>query len=219
MSGVNRLPPCSSSTTSGSKGGSTGSSNGSNLNGAWAQQQQQQQEAGQQQASPSPYADLLSGADSSSSIGSSSIGSSAGVLVSAGGVELTALGTKQQQQQQQQGPAAAAAVSIAGCSFAWGPDESSVLHDVDLSLPPGGLVMVVGPVGSGKSSLLAAVLGELVARPAAASGGAAAARDTSSGGGCGVSVAGSVAYTAQVGGCGMGVEGGVGAGCICAQSH
>ena len=64
-----------------------------------------------------------------------------------------------------------------------------MLHDVNLALPAGGLVMVVGPVGSGKSSLLAAILGELVAVQLA---GAAA-------GVGGVSVAGSVAYTAQVG--------------------
>jgi ATP-binding cassette subfamily C (CFTR/MRP) protein 1 len=80
-------------------------------------------------------------------------------------------------------------VSIQGCSFSWSPGDAPVLHDLQLQVTSGQLVMVVGPVGSGKSSLLAAVLGEMVATAAAAAGG---------GGSCRVAVAGSVAYTAQV---------------------
>jgi len=39
-----------------------------------------------------------------------------------------------------------------------------VLHDISLEAIKGQLVMVVGAVGSGKSSLIAALLGELHAR-------------------------------------------------------
>ncbi len=58
-------------------------------------------------------------------------------------------------------------------------DKSPVLKDVSLHIQPGQLVMVTGPVGSGKSSLLAAILGELHGAQAQ------------------VSCEGSVAYTAQ----------------------
>eukprot|EP00878_Enallax_costatus_P042594 GHUV01050002.1.p1 GENE.GHUV01050002.1~~GHUV01050002.1.p1 ORF type:complete len:255 (+),score=65.07 GHUV01050002.1:46-765(+) len=84
------------------------------------------------------------------------------------------------------------AIQISGSSFAWDKDlavSPAVLHDIRLEVPTGSLVIVVGPVGSGKSSLLNAVLGEMVA---------VAGRDGSSGRSP-VTVAGSVAYTAQVG--------------------
>lgn len=79
--------------------------------------------------------------------------------------------------------------------------------------------MVVGPVGAGKSSLLAAVLGEMVelrrladgsnAGSIAANGGVQAAQhqhgntgtSSSSSSGSAVVVAGEVAYTAQVRAC------------------
>ncbi|KAF8057290.1 Abcc2 [Scenedesmus sp. PABB004] len=79
------------------------------------------------------------------------------------------------------------AVRVAGGSFAWAPGAPPVLHDVSLEVPAGALVLIVGPVGAGKSSLLAALLGEMCALPSAADGGGASP----------VSVAGSVAYTAQ----------------------
>lgn len=53
------------------------------------------------------------------------------------------------------------------------------LKNINVDIRPGQLVMVTGPVGSGKTSLLAAILGEL------------------HGLGAHVSVAGSMAYTAQ----------------------
>ncbi|KAA8491694.1 Multidrug resistance-associated protein 1 [Porphyridium purpureum] len=46
-------------------------------------------------------------------------------------------------------------------SFSWGGDSGAVLKSVDLKIPEGSLVFVVGRVGSAKSSLLAALLGEL----------------------------------------------------------
>jgi ABC-type multidrug transport system fused ATPase/permease subunit len=79
------------------------------------------------------------------------------------------------------------AISISNGTFVWG-DEAPVLKDVTLRIPSGALVMVVGPVGSGKSSLLSALLGEMKAAP---------------GSGAGVEVRGQVAYTAQVGGYSM----------------
>ena len=60
------------------------------------------------------------------------------------------------------------AVEMRQASFSWsgsdskmsGKDEST-LTKVDLAVGKGHLVAVVGKIGSGKSSLLAAVLGEL----------------------------------------------------------
>ncbi|CAH1406918.1 unnamed protein product [Nezara viridula] len=47
------------------------------------------------------------------------------------------------------------------CTFSWGADEPSTLHNLDLKVKPGSLVAVVGAVGSGKSSLISAFLGEM----------------------------------------------------------
>lgn len=79
-------------------------------------------------------------------------------------------------------PGASEAIRLEG-SFGWGGSSSSstgsgatdtstaasepaqpglALRDVQLSVPCGALVALTGPVGSGKSSLLAAVLGEML---------------------------------------------------------
>ncbi|XP_066905603.1 multidrug resistance-associated protein 1 [Halyomorpha halys] len=47
------------------------------------------------------------------------------------------------------------------CTFSWGGDETSTLRNLDLKIKPGSLVAVVGAVGSGKSSLISAFLGEM----------------------------------------------------------
>ncbi|KGO42895.1 ABC transporter, integral membrane type 1 [Penicillium expansum] len=44
-------------------------------------------------------------------------------------------------------------------SFGWG-DDSPVLHNLDLRVKRGSLVMVIGPTGCGKSTLLKGILGE-----------------------------------------------------------
>ncbi|XP_063232793.1 LOW QUALITY PROTEIN: multidrug resistance-associated protein 1-like [Bacillus rossius redtenbacheri] len=46
-------------------------------------------------------------------------------------------------------------------TFSWGSGEPPVLRNVELEVPEGSLVAVVGTVGSGKSSLIAAFLGEM----------------------------------------------------------
>jgi ATP-binding cassette subfamily C (CFTR/MRP) protein 2 len=54
------------------------------------------------------------------------------------------------------------AVSVEKGSFTW-DDESSVpsLSNVNIDVKPGSLVAIVGMVGSGKSSLLSSILGEM----------------------------------------------------------
>ncbi|MER7482715.1 ABC transporter ATP-binding protein [Streptomyces sp. NPDC126510] len=61
------------------------------------------------------------------------------------------------------GPAAEPppAVSLASVTFAYGPASAPVVHDLDLVLPPGAHVAVVGPSGTGKSTLTALVAGLL----------------------------------------------------------
>ena len=48
------------------------------------------------------------------------------------------------------------------CSFTWGsPQDHVILKDISLRVSQGSLVAVVGRVGSGKSSLISAILGEM----------------------------------------------------------
>lgn len=56
------------------------------------------------------------------------------------------------------------AVVVEGGTFAWGEGEEDgkpVLKNINFSVPEGSLVAVVGSVGSGKSSLCSAILGEM----------------------------------------------------------
>lgn len=53
------------------------------------------------------------------------------------------------------------AVSVCNGTFAWEKDAEPVLKNVSLEIKPGKLVAVVGVVGSGKSSLISAMLGEM----------------------------------------------------------
>ena len=52
-------------------------------------------------------------------------------------------------------------VEIANGSFSWndGPLALPMLRNINVSVPSGSLVAIVGPVGAGKSSLVAAMLG------------------------------------------------------------
>ncbi|KAH6921791.1 hypothetical protein HPB50_004990 [Hyalomma asiaticum] len=62
-------------------------------------------------------------------------------------------------------PAKKGSVTIQNCSFAWGKfddnETEAHLNDINLSVGPGSLIGVVGFVGSGKSSLLSAILGDM----------------------------------------------------------
>ncbi|XP_014741418.1 PREDICTED: canalicular multispecific organic anion transporter 1 isoform X4 [Sturnus vulgaris] len=53
------------------------------------------------------------------------------------------------------------AVRFSDATFAWEQDSNAAIRDVTLDITPGSLVAVVGPVGSGKSSLVSAMLGEM----------------------------------------------------------
>ncbi|KAM9748173.1 ATP-binding cassette sub-family C member 3 [Dama dama] len=52
-------------------------------------------------------------------------------------------------------------VMIHNGTFTWAQDLPPTLHSLDIQVPKGALVAVVGPVGCGKSSLLSALLGEM----------------------------------------------------------
>ena len=51
--------------------------------------------------------------------------------------------------------------NISDGTFGWSSTEPAFLQDIQLEVAPEQLVAVVGRVGSGKSSLLAALLGEM----------------------------------------------------------
>ncbi|XP_055339689.1 multidrug resistance-associated protein 1-like isoform X2 [Paramacrobiotus metropolitanus] len=51
------------------------------------------------------------------------------------------------------------ALEIVSGSFSWAKNNPSILHDIHIKVPKGALVAVIGPVGAGKSSLCAAMLG------------------------------------------------------------
>ncbi|XP_047558417.1 ATP-binding cassette sub-family C member 2 [Lutra lutra] len=53
------------------------------------------------------------------------------------------------------------AVQFSEASFTWDQDSEVTIQDVNLDIMPGQLVAVVGTVGSGKSSLMSAMLGEM----------------------------------------------------------
>merc|ERR1719189_491266 len=54
------------------------------------------------------------------------------------------------------------AIKMTDASFGWSTDDQKIcLENVSLDIPKGSLIAVVGQVGSGKSSLLSAILGEM----------------------------------------------------------
>ena len=53
-------------------------------------------------------------------------------------------------------------VVIENASFSWVESEAPILNDISLRVPKSSLTAIVGQVGSGKSSLLQALLGEMV---------------------------------------------------------
>ncbi|XP_006833709.1 PREDICTED: canalicular multispecific organic anion transporter 2 [Chrysochloris asiatica] len=53
------------------------------------------------------------------------------------------------------------AITIDNGTFTWAKDLPPTLHSLDIQVPKGTLVAVVGPVGCGKSSLVSALLGDM----------------------------------------------------------
>lgn len=54
-----------------------------------------------------------------------------------------------------------AIVTLRNCSAGWDRSSRPVINDVDATVRQGSFVVVIGPVGSGKSSLLHTILGEI----------------------------------------------------------
>ncbi|XP_029465938.1 canalicular multispecific organic anion transporter 1 [Rhinatrema bivittatum] len=61
----------------------------------------------------------------------------------------------------QHDPAIDSAISFSDATFSWEQDAAPTIRNINLDIKPGKLVAVVGAVGSGKSSLVSAVLGEM----------------------------------------------------------
>ena len=59
-------------------------------------------------------------------------------------------------------PSPSGAYLVRDGHFAWTPDTPAVLRDLKIDIPAGKLTLVVGAVGSGKTSLLHALLGECI---------------------------------------------------------
>lgn len=76
-------------------------------------------------------------------------------------------------------PSDSPSICIKNGSFAWGMGQETLLKGINFTVPKGQLVIVVGEVGSGKTSLMSAILGEMLTRSGE------------------VSVCGSIAYTQQ----------------------
>ncbi|NWU14120.1 MRP3 protein, partial [Cephalopterus ornatus] len=53
------------------------------------------------------------------------------------------------------------AISVTNATFSWGKELKPTLKDINMLVPSGALVAVVGHVGCGKSSLVSALLGEM----------------------------------------------------------
>ncbi|XP_040885254.1 ATP-binding cassette sub-family C member 3 isoform X2 [Toxotes jaculatrix] len=52
-------------------------------------------------------------------------------------------------------------VTVVNGKFSWAKEDSPVLHNINVMVPQGSLLAVVGHVGCGKSSLISALLGEM----------------------------------------------------------
>ncbi|XP_066478250.1 ATP-binding cassette sub-family C member 2 [Tiliqua scincoides] len=53
------------------------------------------------------------------------------------------------------------AVYFSDASFSWEQNSDAIIRNINLEIPHGHLVAIVGPVGSGKTSLVSAMLGEM----------------------------------------------------------
>ncbi|PYH40847.1 putative ABC multidrug transporter [Aspergillus saccharolyticus JOP 1030-1] len=54
------------------------------------------------------------------------------------------------------------AIELTGQSVCWGQSADPVLRDVYLQIPRGAITMIVGPIGSGKTTLIESILGETI---------------------------------------------------------
>ena len=68
--------------------------------------------------------------------------------------ELSTMNTNHEHQQLHK-----SVVSFQDATISWASESEDVLHDLTLSIPRGNIVMIVGPVGCGKSAFLESILG------------------------------------------------------------
>ena len=61
------------------------------------------------------------------------------------------------------------ALEMAGADFSWEPAGPRTLHSLSFRLERGQLMIIVGEVGAGKSSILAALMGEMYLRAGSSS--------------------------------------------------
>ncbi|KAF2177348.1 hypothetical protein K469DRAFT_755155 [Zopfia rhizophila CBS 207.26] len=58
-------------------------------------------------------------------------------------------------------PPSAEAFEVCDGSFGWDKEKEPILRGINLTIPPGRLTIIIGPVGCGKSTLLKSLLGEV----------------------------------------------------------
>ena len=78
-----------------------------------------------------------------------------------GGIELQVLRNAAVPHSAESTPRNGHKIAVHGASFSWSQDGPATIEDISFSVPDSQLVMVIGPVASGKTTLLNGILGEV----------------------------------------------------------